>query len=212
MNEDYLWNKEGPPDAEVARLEQTLSAFRQTPGRPAWLKEFVAEQETPIIQRIAPIIVRRRWWEQFLLTPQAAFAAVALCVLAGGLWFATRRNAPSERANAIANALNPAPLVNAPAIQTPAPTPISVVKSTVAAAPPRFVNARWTTPPRRVVKLPSEEAFAPAEAEVTPEEGRKAIADLGVAMRLLNEKLNLAGKNAETPAIVLPVTLSLARK
>ena len=211
MNEDYLWNKEGPPDAEVARLEQTLSAFWPTPGRPAWLKEFVAEQETPVALNFAPIVPRRRWWEQFFPVPRAAFAAVALCVLAGGLWFAARQHAPNERANAIANALNPAPLVNAPAIRQTPVLPVTVVKPIVAAAPPRFVNARWTKPPRRVVKLPREQAFTPTEAAVTPEEGRQALADLGVAMRLLNEKLSLAGKNAETPAIVLPATLNLAR-
>ena len=57
MNEDYLWDRSGPPDAEIVRLERALKHFRLRERRPA-----------------AP------WWKF------AAIAAAVLTVIGVSLW------------------------------------------------------------------------------------------------------------------------------
>ena len=68
---DYLWDKQGEPDAEVARLEAMLGAFAHEPRR----LELPAGAATP-----EP---RRSWLSPFtsrLFAPAALAAAVALVV------------------------------------------------------------------------------------------------------------------------------------
>jgi hypothetical protein len=68
---DYLWDKQGEPDAEVARLEAMLGAFAHEPRR----LELPAEAATP-----EP---RRSWLSPFtsrLFAPAALAAAAALIV------------------------------------------------------------------------------------------------------------------------------------
>ena len=36
MSDDYLWDRSGPPDRDVERLEQLLGALRTTPAMPEW--------------------------------------------------------------------------------------------------------------------------------------------------------------------------------
>jgi hypothetical protein len=37
VSEDYLWNRQGPPDPDVTHLEERLARFRTTDTLPAWL-------------------------------------------------------------------------------------------------------------------------------------------------------------------------------
>jgi hypothetical protein len=190
LNEDYLWDQSGPPDAEIERLEQTLSALRQPAGRPAWLAEFVEETERPA--KVVPFAPRRRWRQMFL-APQFAVAAVAACCLAGGLWFWQRQNAPDTRANGFVATLTRAPQAATPSIPQP-PAPPEVKPREI--APARVVKARFVKP-RRAAR------HAPPTDEATLKEGRQALKDLGVAMRVLNDKLNLAQKTAAGQVISL---------
>ena len=71
MNDNYLWDRTGEPDAEVQQLEQLLGELRYQPS----------PFEVP-----AGLVIRRR---SFL--PLAIAAAVALLALALGLWtYSTR--------------------------------------------------------------------------------------------------------------------------
>ena len=36
MSDDYLWDRSGPPDRDIERLEQLLGALRTTPAMPEW--------------------------------------------------------------------------------------------------------------------------------------------------------------------------------
>src|SRR4029077_3174743 len=36
MSDDYLWDRSGPPDADVERLERLLGSLRSTPAVPEW--------------------------------------------------------------------------------------------------------------------------------------------------------------------------------
>jgi hypothetical protein len=72
MNEDYLWDKSGPPDPEVQQLEEILGTLRYEP-KPFEIPRDVA----------AP---GRR--HQFPLLAIAATLLVAL--LAGGIWLRVR--------------------------------------------------------------------------------------------------------------------------
>lgn len=69
MNEDYLWDRTGEPDPEVARLEQLLGQFRR-PERAS--------------KRVRP----EPWWREKRWWTLAAAAAVVLCFVAA--YFAER--------------------------------------------------------------------------------------------------------------------------
>jgi hypothetical protein len=105
MNDDYLWDKSGPPDPEIKELEETLGTLRYQP------KPFEISRDVP-----AP---RRR--NYFPLLAIAATLLVAL--LAGGIWLRmqTRDEVPPQHAG-----VPSAPPVNAPPVEEkriPTPEP-----------------------------------------------------------------------------------------
>ena len=80
MSDDYLWDRSGPPDPEVARLEALLRPFGQqepAPAPPVSLEPRVTESSRP-----AHIRSRRVW------VPFAAAAMVAMVI--GGRWLVNR--------------------------------------------------------------------------------------------------------------------------
>ena len=80
MSDDYLWDRNGPPDPEVARLEALLRPFGQqepAPAPPVPLEPDVTESSRP-----AHIRSRR------VLVPLAAAAMVAMVI--GGWWLVNR--------------------------------------------------------------------------------------------------------------------------
>jgi hypothetical protein len=70
VDERYLWDRTGPPDAEVVRLERVLSTLRSKPAAPRWSELTPHRPGAPL----------------------AFFAAAAVLVLAcaGGLWSIAR--------------------------------------------------------------------------------------------------------------------------
>ncbi|HEX8142020.1 MAG TPA: hypothetical protein VF553_05450 [Pyrinomonadaceae bacterium] len=70
MRDEYLWDRSGEPDPEIERLERTLQGLRH--------------QSKPLALPVAH--PRRQIFHGW-----AAAAAVALLVLAGGVWVALRR-------------------------------------------------------------------------------------------------------------------------
>ena len=204
-NDDYLWDKTGPPDTATEGLEQLFGAFRHQPGRPAWLEEFTAEEPAPVAPNVIPFAPRRRWWQP-IATAQAIAATVALCFVAGGLWLGLTRNQPTERAGQVAGLTTPLVALPPPKIkgEIRVNTPVPPKRAEVV-APARVIQARAavrrvSAPPRLV----AVRATTTEEPEITPAEGRKAMADLALAMRVLNSTLNLAQRNAESKVIIIP--------
>lgn len=80
MNEDYLWDKTGEADPEIERLERTLASLRyKRPARPL------------------PLPVASRSTFRFNSTWLAAAAAIALLIVAGGLWLALHRSSEQNK-------------------------------------------------------------------------------------------------------------------
>jgi hypothetical protein len=105
MNDDYLWDKSGPPDPEIQQLEEILGTLRYQP------KPFEIPREVP-----AP---RRRSYFPVL----AIAATLMLALLAGGIWLRvrTRNEAPPLQAG-----LPKAPPISAPPVEeklVPKPEP-----------------------------------------------------------------------------------------
>lgn len=101
MNEDYLWDKSGPPDPEIQQLEDILGTLRYQP------KPFEVPRDVP-----AP---RRRSYFPVL----AIAATLLLALLAGGIWLATRNEVQPQQAS-----VPPAPPVSTPSVEEKViPTP-----------------------------------------------------------------------------------------
>src|SRR5436853_66380 len=77
MNDDYLWDGSGTPDAEVQRLEALLGRLRSTP--------------LPLnFDRIEPTAAKPAVWTGGYLAPFAAAAAAVFAMIAL-TWQTTRR-------------------------------------------------------------------------------------------------------------------------
>jgi len=96
MNDDYLWDKTGPPDPQIRQLEEILGTLGYQP-RPL---------EVP---KDLPVRGRRRY-----LPFLAIAASVLLAIVAAGVWFRVRSHtqAPQTQAQVQVQLVQPA----APAI------------------------------------------------------------------------------------------------
>jgi len=101
MNDDYLWDKSGPPDPEIKQLEEILGTLRYQP------KPF----EVP-----AP---RRRSYFPLL----AIAATLLIALLAGGIWLRvrTRDEVPPQQAAVPEKTPIVAPAVDEKTAPTPKP-------------------------------------------------------------------------------------------
>jgi hypothetical protein len=103
MNDDYLWDKSGPPDPEIKQLEEILGTLRYQPK--------------PLeIPRDAPAPRRRNYFP--LLAAVAAMLLVAL--LAGAVWLRvrSREELPPQQ---VRSAPAPAPSIEEKVIPAPEP-------------------------------------------------------------------------------------------
>ena len=82
MNEDYLWDKSGPPDPEIQRLEEILGTLRYEPNP----FEIPLDVRAPRQRNYVPLL--------------AIAATLLLALLAGGIWLrvGTRNEAPPQQA------------------------------------------------------------------------------------------------------------------
>jgi len=84
---DYLWDRSGEPDPEIARIEQLLGRYRQS---------------APV--RALPALERARWWEVLLWSrafrASAAAGAVALLLFLIGPWAVRRVAYPGDTCDA----------------------------------------------------------------------------------------------------------------
>ena len=170
MNDNYLWDRTGEPDAEVQELEELLGSLRYQP-RP--------------LQIPATMTIRRH--RSFI--PLAIAAAIALLVIGAGLWFQFANSNPgrTEQARDLQPAAAPSPepqpeseyvaIKTESQIETPSPMKHRKVNQTMAIYRPRR----------------SMETSVPVltEAELAQKE------QVLVALRLVSAKLNLAQRKAQ---------------
>jgi hypothetical protein len=97
MNEDYLWDKAGQPDAEIERLENLLAPLGHTPGRmPAW-----------------PAPRRSR-------VPVFLAIAASLLVILGAAWIFRQRTRPAWHVATVQGALTVTRLAKGQSLSTDA--------------------------------------------------------------------------------------------
>jgi len=169
MNDNYLWDRTGKPDAEVQELEELLGTLRYQPQP---------------LRIPATMNVRRNR----MVLPLAIAAAVALMVIGAGLWMRFA-NSHSQLPMQTAGGSQPSPVMN----QTPPP-----VTATVISTPqndtikPLRNNKRNQTLLARNIPRPSRVA-TPALTEQELAEKEQVL----VALRLLSAKLNLVQRKSQ---------------
>jgi len=72
MNDDYLWDKTGPPDSQIQQLEEILGTLRYQPA--------------PLNLPTNLVVPKRRSYLPLL----AIAASLLLAILAGGIWLLVR--------------------------------------------------------------------------------------------------------------------------
>jgi hypothetical protein len=179
MKEDYLWDKSGETDAEIAELEQTLGRLRyKRPVEPL------------------PLPTTSRKWFRPLFSPAFAIAAtLVILLLAGGLWLGLRRAHSVGRINAASGPPPPTGPVK--------PDGLSVVKKDEKQS---IVNPSFT-PHRTIRHATSERQQALAQARtvnnmsrIRREEiarGQEAKAQLIKALLITSDKLNEVQKKIQ---------------
>jgi hypothetical protein len=218
---DYLWDKTGEPEEDVAQLENLLGALKYQP-RPLEIPATAMPTQT------AATTAAQTRPAQFFSRPRLALAASLVLTLLAGAWLFTRQGEPQrnqlaevEQGSPAAGSVNPdrAVVPNAEAHQNafPGHTEPSEPREDKAVA---FVAAS-TPRPRRPTRRPvvkrhrlqqrvEENSPAPQE-EVASAEGatgwqveqpltpqqREATEQLMLALRLASAKLNYAQREMQ---------------
>jgi hypothetical protein len=167
MNDNYLWDRTGDADAEVQRLEELLGTLRYQP-KPLQIPSSIT-------------IGRKRSYGWLAIA-----AAVAVMVIAAGIWFRVRTSALTPPTEASRDQ-RVAPLTpNAPSSE---PERVAVNK---VPAPPNMVRQ-----PQRiaVATLHKPRARREESALTTQELAQKE--QLLTALRLVSSKLNLAQRKSQ---------------
>ena len=172
MNDNYLWDRTGEPDAEVQQLEELLGSLRYQP-RPLAI----------------PATMKIRRQRSFI--PLAIAAAIALLMISAGLWIrfvnsnqSSQDQAQGGRQSVAAPPQTPPPgAVDSVAVSLPPPVPATDLPR------PRKANQTFVAvKARRTV-----ETVAPVLTEEELAQKEQVL----VALRLVSAKLNLAQRKAQ---------------
>jgi len=170
MNDNYLWDRTGEPDADVQQLEELLGTLRYQP-RPL---------EIP-----ATINTGRR--RTFI--PLAIAAAIALLVLGAGLWirFANSNQRPLEQAVRGPQSVAP---------QETAPAPKELTANSSTSHEPREISPEGRNVKRNLISL---KPHRPLQAPVPPltKEELAQKEQVLIALRLVSAKLNLVQRKSQ---------------
>jgi hypothetical protein len=176
MKEDYLWDKSGEVDEEVAQLEKMLGSLRYK--RPA----------EPL-----PLPALSRPWFRLNSTLLAAAAAILLLLLAGGLWLKLNRSVSN----------NPATVSGPPPPTGPVSTTggsvagIEKKQSPEPKSAPRDVLIRRAPVVRRLfLQAKYSETKRARDAEYL-RKGELAKEQLIKALQITSEKLNVVQKKIQ---------------
>jgi len=178
MNNDYLWDRTGEPDAEVKELEDVLGTLRYQP-------------QTFVLPENVPPVTNRSWY------PILAIAAtIALIALALGIWLRVQQNQKSQP-DQLADRGKPTPEQQA-VVPKESPGPLSV-------KPPEkqeFVPNRPRAPkhePLTVAHYSNRTGPARRKEEMSAAnraEAEAAKEQLMLALRVVSAKLNFAQRKA----------------
>jgi hypothetical protein len=180
MNEDYLWDKTGEPDAEIELLERRLGQLKfKRPAEPL------------------PLPAPSRMPSRLSAAPALAIAATLLVLLlAGGLWLGLRDNKPAEQ-----TASGPRPPIGPEIPTNNKPQRVEEVATGGAPTPvaPRNVIARRrpsAAPRQLTARLPrTSVAVKPRPEEIA--RGENAKAQLILALHIASDKLNTVQKKIQ---------------
>jgi hypothetical protein len=170
MNNDYLWDRTGQPDPEIQRLEEILGALRYEP------------RQLAIPAQLRP---RRR---RMFFPPLAIAAAIAMMVVAAGLWLTLGRQMATQPHEALAfpvalKSNDGLTLAAKPSPQAPRKALHLRLQSNLAAR---------NVPARRNITAASAEMTSGELAEA--EEAKER---LMLALRVASTKLSLAQRKAQ---------------
>jgi hypothetical protein len=195
MNEDYLWDKTGEPDAEIERLEKQLGQLRfKRPTRPLSLPETT------------------RWTSKLSFSPALAIAAtLLLLLLAGGLWLSLRRPVSTGGKNlAETNAIKdenpgeqvvsgPRPPIGpevSPNNKKQQPTKLTASVPVETASRRNILSRRHSASRQMVARLPENKVTATPRREEMAR-GENAKAQLILALHIASDKLNAVQKKIQ---------------
>ena len=136
MNDDYLWDKSGPPDPEIKQLEEILGTLRYQP-KPL---EIPRDVPAPRGRNYFPLLV-------------AIAATLLVTLLAGVVWLRVR--SPEEVPQQARTAPAPAPSVEEKTIPAPEPE-----KKAAPAERNFVVQYKRRSKPSGLTKQEREEALA----------------------------------------------------
>ena len=171
MNDNYLWDRTGKPDAEVQELEELLVTLRYQPQP---------------LRIPATIKVRRNR----MVLPLAMAAAIALTMIGAGLWI---HFAKSQAGPVIQAARQDQPIAT-PGIETPVPARDKQTVATVVKQATNPTRHPKTNP--GLVATNKHSNVQIREAALTPQELAEKEQVL-VALRLLSAKLNLVQRKSQ---------------
>ena len=176
MNDNYLWDRSGEPDAEIRELEELLGTLKYQP-RPLQI----------------PATVRAGRKRTFI--PLAIAAAIALVMIAAGLWIRVRSSHVRPPIQVRENRSAPVP--------NQASGPLSQDQVAMSKPPAGSVNGIRKVNWRRVARhnprpIPST---APRLTEQELAEKDQVL----IALRLASAKLNLAQRKTQTLPQVNPI-------
>jgi len=178
MNDNYLWDRTGEPDAEVQELEDLLGTLRYQP-RPL---------EIP-----AAINIDRR--RRFI--PIAIAAAIAVLMIGAGVWIRFAHSpAPADRQTST----NLKPTPESP---EPAPSPQEFVADIPPAEPPLKRPITRTTNRPQIVRSNYRRTEVPTPKLSDQELAQKE--QVLIALRLVSAKLNLAQRKTQGLPQVNPI-------
>jgi hypothetical protein len=171
MNDNYLWDRTGEPDADVQQLEELLSSLRYQPRA----------LEIP-----ATISIGRK--RTFF--PLAIAAAIALLMIGAGLWLRFANSNPGPIQQAYRNS-QPS---SAPSQEMPG-SPQS--GATLSEPPVQTVNLpKHRKPTQTLVSYKPRRSIEPPAPALTEQELAQKEQVL-VALRLVSAKLNLAQRKSQ---------------
>ena len=171
MNDNYLWDRTGEPDGEIQKLEEVLGSLRF--------------QSQPLRIPADVSLTKKR-----PLLPLAIAAAIALLIIAAGLWFRISRPQPSPQIQVKHESATQPEKVQ--------PPPASLQQESVVDAGPNQIVVPRHKHSGSLVAL-SQRRPRPVETRQTElsEEELAQKEQLVTALRLVSVKLNLAQRKTQ---------------
>jgi hypothetical protein len=181
MNDDYLWDKSGPPDPEIQVLEATLDDLK---FRPKGLK----------LALLAPPSRTKRDYTRHL----AIAATLAIMLSSGFLFWHLRGDRPLERTTVVKPGVRPDGLPPTEqrtiALTDDQQEILNSTPSNQAADPGSSVKPKPKSPSNTLASTLTKRRYHDRVRDTQVVEGERAKEQLMLALRVASAKLNMAQK------------------